>query len=76
MGLPAQVTRQHLRHRLRGRMRKLGTYNRRSLLYRAFREVGRVEHTLFLLRFFSTIEIRRVLRAETTKIEAYNDFLD
>ena len=57
-------------------LRKLGTYNRRSLLYRAFRELGRVERTLFLLRFFSSIEVRRVIRAETTKIEAFNDFLD
>jgi len=57
-------------------LRKLGTYNRRSLLYRAFRELGRVERTLFLLRFFSNMEVRRVIRAETTKIEAYNDFLD
>ncbi len=57
-------------------LRKLGTSNRRSLLYRAFRELGRVERTLFLLRFFSSIEVRQVIRAETTKIEAYNDFLD
>ncbi len=57
-------------------LRKLGTHNRRSLLYRAFRELGRVERTLFLLRFSSNIEVRRVIRAETTKIEAYNDFLD
>jgi TnpA family transposase len=57
-------------------LRKLGTYNRRNLLYRAFRELGRVERTLFLLRFFSNIEIRRAIRAETTKIEAFNDFLD
>lgn len=57
-------------------LRRLGTYNRRSLLYRAFRELGRVERTLFLLRFISSTEIRRVIRAETTKIEAYNDFLD
>ena len=57
-------------------LRKLGTYNRRSLLYRAFRELGRVERTLFLLRYISNIEVRRVIRAETTKIEAYNDFLD
>jgi len=57
-------------------LRKLGTYNRRSLLYRAFREVGRVERTLFSLRFFSSVEVRRVIRAGTTKIEAYNDFLD
>ena len=57
-------------------LRKLGTHSRRSLLYRAFRELGRVERTLFLLRFFSSAEVRRGIRAETTKIEAYNDFLD
>ena len=57
-------------------LRKLGTYSRRSLLYRAFRELGRVERTLFLLRFVSSIEVRRTIRAETTKIEAFNDFLD
>lgn len=57
-------------------LRKLGTYNRKSLLYRAFRELGRVERTLFLLRFFSSTEVRRVIRAETTKIETYNEFLD
>lgn len=57
-------------------LRKLGTYNRKSLLYRAFRELGRVERTLFLLRFISSSEVRRVIRAETTKIETYNDFLD
>ena len=57
-------------------LRKLSTSNRRSLLYQAFRELGRVEHTLFLLRFVSSAEVRRTIRAETTKIEAYNDFLD
>jgi TnpA family transposase len=57
-------------------LRKLGTYNRRSLLYRAFREIGRVERTLFLLRFIADPEIRRTIRAEATKIETFNDFLD
>ncbi len=57
-------------------LRKLTTYNRKNLLYRAFRELGRVERTLFLLRFISNIELRRVIRAETTKIETYNEFLD
>ena len=28
------------------------------------------------MRFISSIEVRRVIRAETTKIESYNDFLD
>jgi TnpA family transposase len=54
-------------------LRKLGTYSRRSLLYRAFRELGRVERTLFLLRFVSSVKVRRNIRAETTKIEAFND---
>lgn len=57
-------------------LRKLGTYSRKNRLYRAFRELGRVERTLFLLRFISSAEVRRTIRAETTKIEAYNDFLD
>ena len=57
-------------------LRKLGTHNRRSRLYRAFRELGRVERTLFLLRFISSAETRRTIRGETTKIESYNDFLD
>jgi TnpA family transposase len=57
-------------------LRKLGTYNRRSLLYRAFREIGRVERTLFLLRFIADTETRRTIRAETVKIETFNDFLD
>src|ERR1700744_2552291 len=55
-------------------LRKLGTYNRKGLLYRAFRELGRVERTLFLLRFISCTEVRRVIHAETTKIETTTNF--
>lgn len=50
--------------------------NRKSRLCLAFRELGRVERTLFLLRYISDPEIRRTIRAETTKIESFNDFLD
>lgn len=57
-------------------LRKLGSHNRKSRLARAFRELGRVERTLFLLRYISDPEIRRTIRAETTKIESFNDFLD
>jgi TnpA family transposase len=57
-------------------LQKLGTHNRKSLLYRAFRELGRVERTLFLLNFISSPDIRHNIRAETTKIESFNDFLD
>jgi TnpA family transposase len=57
-------------------LRKLGSHNRKNRLCLAFREVGRVERTLFLLRYISDPEIRRTIHAETTKIESFNDFLD
>jgi hypothetical protein len=57
-------------------LRRLDTYSRRSLLYRAFRELGRAERPLFLLRYISNTEIRRISRVQTTKIKTYNDFLD
>lgn len=57
-------------------LRKLGSYNRKSLLCLAFRELGRVERTLFLLQYISQPQTRQAIRAETTKIESFNDFLD
>lgn len=57
-------------------LRKLGSHSRQNRLYRAFRELGRVVRTLFLLRFVSEGDLRQSIRAETTKIESYNDFLD
>ena len=49
-------------------LRKLGSHNRKNKLYRAFRELGRVVRTLFLLRFISETELRQSIRAETTKM--------
>jgi TnpA family transposase len=57
-------------------LRKLGSHNRKSRLCLAFRELGVVERTLFLLRYISDPQIRRTIRAETTEIESFNDFLD
>lgn len=57
-------------------LRKLNSNNRRNKLYRAFRELGRVTRTLFLLRYISESDFRLTIRAETTKVESYNDFLD
>ncbi|MEE9359202.1 MAG: Tn3 family transposase [Hyphomicrobium sp.] len=57
-------------------LRRLGSQNRKNRLYRALRELGRVERTLFLLRYISDPDMRRTIRAETTKIESFNDFLD
>lgn len=57
-------------------LRKLGSHSRQNTLNRAFRELGRAVRTLFLLRYISEADLRRRIRAETTKIESYNDFLD
>ncbi|WP_273908616.1 Tn3 family transposase [Enterobacter bugandensis] len=57
-------------------LRKLNSNNRRNKLYRALRELGRVIRTLFLLRYLSEADFRQIIRAETTKVESYNDFRD
>jgi TnpA family transposase len=44
-------------------LRKFGSHSRQNKLNRAFRALGRVEPTLFLLRYIS-------------EVESYNDFLD
>jgi TnpA family transposase len=48
-------------------LRELGPFNRKSRLCQAFRELGRIERTLFLLRYISSSQIRRTIRAETPK---------
>ena len=57
-------------------LRKLGTRSRKNKLYLAFREVGRVERTLFLMQYISDPKFRREIQSETTKIESFNSFLD
>ena len=57
-------------------LQKLGVYSRKSSLYKAFSELGRVERTLFLLDFMSNADLRQQIRAETTKVESYHAFTD
>jgi TnpA family transposase len=55
-------------------LRRLGTYSRKNRLYVAFRELGRVVRTIFLLRYLSDPELRRIIHAATNKSEAFNKF--
>ena len=55
-------------------LRRLNTYSQRDALYRAFQELGKVARTLFLLRYISDTELRKVIHRETNKSEQYNDF--
>ncbi|MBI3459467.1 Tn3 family transposase [Candidatus Acetothermia bacterium] len=55
-------------------LRKLGHESRKNRLYQAFRELGRVLRTLFLLRYLSTPELPKQITAMTNKVESYNRF--
>ncbi|MBC3884106.1 MULTISPECIES: Tn3 family transposase [Undibacterium] len=55
-------------------LRRLGTYSRKNKLYFAFRELGRVIRTQFLLKYINDVELRRTIHAATNKSEEFNNF--
>lgn len=55
-------------------LRKLGNYSRKNRLYLAYRELGRVVRTIFLLEYISDKELRAEIHANTNKVEAFNGF--
>ena len=56
-------------------LRRLGTYSRKNRLYLAFRELGRVVRTGFLLRYLAEQELHATIQAATNKSEQLNRFL-
>jgi TnpA family transposase len=56
-------------------LRRLGTYSRQNRLYLAFRELGRVVRTAFLLQYLADQELRATIQAATNKSEQFNCFL-
>lgn len=57
-------------------LRRLATYSRKNKLYFAFRELGRVIRTKFLLQYISDIDVRRMISVATNKSERFNQFAD
>ncbi len=55
--------------------RRLGSRGIRNSLYYAFRELGRVIRTMFLLEYISDIELRESIQASTCKSEEFNNFI-
>lgn len=55
-------------------LRRLGHDSRRNRLYQAFRELGRVIRTLFLLRYISDLPLRTQISETENKVEAYHHF--
>ncbi len=55
-------------------LRRFGTKNRKNKLYFAFRELGRVVRTMFLLEYITDIDLRKTIQAATCKSEEFNQF--
>lgn len=55
-------------------LRKLGTASRKNKLYYAFRELGRVVRTAFLLEYITDEQLRKVIHEATNKCEEFNKF--
>jgi TnpA family transposase len=55
-------------------LRRLGSYSRHSRLYQAFRELGIVVRTEFLLRYLNNLDLRRIIQAAMNKSERFNQF--
>ena len=53
---------------------RLNSYSRRNIIYRAFRELGRVLRTIYLLRWIDSEELRRTVTHEANKTEHFHDF--
>ena len=56
-------------------MRKLCSKSRKNKLYFAFRELGRVVRTIFLLNYINDPELRKMIQAATCKSEEFNEFI-
>jgi TnpA family transposase len=57
-------------------LQKLGSYSRKNRLYQAFRELGYVVRTVFLLEYISDRALRQEITACTNVVEGYHQFLD
>ncbi len=55
-------------------LRRLGSESTKNKLYFAFRELGRVIRTLFLLKCLNDPELLHTIHAATNKCEQFNDF--
>jgi len=55
-------------------LRRLGTASRKNKLYFAFRDLGCVIRTLFLLEYIGDADLRSVIQAAQNKCEGFNQF--
>jgi len=57
-------------------LKKLNNKSRKNRLFHAFRELGMVIRTIFLLKYIIDMDVRQKITNETNKVESYNGFID
>lgn len=57
-------------------LNRLCSKSRKNKLYYAFRELGRVVRTTFLLNYVNDQSLRQTIQAATCKSEEFNEFID
>ena len=55
-------------------LRRLATVQSQEQALLAFRELGRMVRTIFLLHYLSSVELPHTIQAATNKSEAFNKF--
>ncbi len=56
-------------------LKRLSTSSKKNKIYYAFRELGRVVRTMFLLKYLSDEDLRQMIQAATCKSESFNKFV-
>ena len=57
-------------------LKKLCFKSKKNKLHHAFRELGRVVRTIFLLNYIADVDLRKKIQSATCRSEEFNDFID
>ena len=57
-------------------LKKLCFKSKKNKLHHAFRELGRVVRTIFLLNYIADVDLRRKIQSATCRSEEFNNFID
>lgn len=57
-------------------LKKLCFKSKKSKLHQAFRELGRVVRTIFLLNYIADVDLRKKIQAATCRSEEFNDYIN
>lgn len=57
-------------------LKRIGANNGNNVLYKAFRELGRVIRTTFIMNYIGDFDLRKIIHSATCKSEEFNDYVN